>query len=156
MLPKRNETGIAALQLDGRLMCGLGKGLILLGALTCGRINLLELGNRKRRFLGIAPRKAFVKIRELRLTEAKLLDDESHLETPVAEMHIAYHLISEEGAHAFQSLTDDGGAQVADVERLCDIRAAVVDDNLPMFVARRAALLCLRERTHGSRERSRT
>ena len=99
MLPECGETGIAALQPDGCLMCGLGKGLIFLGALACGRVNLLELGNRKRRFRGIAARKSLVKVRELRLSEAQLLDDESHLESPVAEVHIAYHLVSEESTH---------------------------------------------------------
>ena len=81
-------------------MRGLGKGLVLLGALACGRVNLLELGNRKRRFLRIRTGEVFVKVRELRLPKAQFFEDESHLETPVAEVHIAYHLVSEESAHA--------------------------------------------------------
>ena len=81
-------------------MRSLGKGLVLLRTLACGRVNLLKLGNRKRRFLRIRTGEVFVKVRELRLTKAQLLDNESHLETPITEVHIAYHLVSEESAHA--------------------------------------------------------
>ena len=42
------------------------------------------------------------------------------------------------------------------MKRLRDICAAVVDNNLPTLIARHAALLRLRERTHVCRQRSRT
>ena len=155
MFPECRKTGIAALEFHGRKVGCLGKGLVLLGALARGRVNLLELGNRKRRFFRIVTRMALVKVREFRLPAAQLLDDKSHLEAPVAEVHIAYHLVSEKCAHALQGLADDGRAQVSHMERLCDICAAVVDDNLPVLIAHRAALRLLPEGAHRRRERIR-
>ena len=155
MFPECRKTGIAALEFHGRKVSRLGKSFVLLGALARGRVNLLELGNRKRRFFRIVTCMSLVKVREFRLPAAQLLDDKSHLEAPVAEVHIAYHLVSEKCAHALQGLADDGRAQVSHVERLCDICAAVVDDNLPVLIAHGAALRLLPEGAYRRRERIR-
>ena len=63
------------------------------------------------------------------MTFAHLRDDETHLQTPVAEVSVADGLVAKAPAHALERLADDGGAQVSHVQGLGDVRPAVVDDD---------------------------
>ncbi len=55
------------------------------------------------------------------------VDDLAELRAPVAEMVVGDDLITHEPRHARQAIADDRRAQVADVHRLGDVRAAEVD-----------------------------
>ena len=56
-------------------------------------------------------------------------DEQPHLETPVAEMGVANHLVAAKAIEALQRLADDRRAQVADMHLLGDVRAAVIDQH---------------------------
>ena len=101
------ERCIATLQFEGCLLCPLTKCRIYLGFRARCRINILQLGNRKRRLRRILAGIIRVKIYQIRLTVMQLLDDQSHLQSPVTQMNITDHLISHKTAHALDALSDD-------------------------------------------------
>ena len=109
MLPDRIERCIAALQLEGRLLCPLTECRIYLGFRARCRIDILQLGNRKRRLRRILAGIIRVKIYQIRLTVMQLLDDQSHLQSPVTQMHIADDMVSHIAADALDALSDDRG-----------------------------------------------
>ena len=59
----------------------------------------------------------------------KLLDNQSHLKAPVAQMHVSDYLMSHIAADALNALSNDGRAQMSHVKRLRHVGAAVVHDN---------------------------
>ena len=59
----------------------------------------------------------------------QLRDDQTHLQAPVPQMHVADGVVAEEGIQPLHGFADDGGAQVADVQGLCHVGAAVVHHN---------------------------
>ena len=118
------------------------KGLVLLG-LGAGRgINFLQLADGEGRLLWVLPGVALVKIDQLRLAVPKFLDDQAHLQAPVAQMHVADHVVAQEIAQALDALADHGRAQMAHVQRLGHIGPTVVhDDGLRLFRLLQAQLL---------------
>src|SRR5436190_18703558 len=66
----------------------------------------------------------------------KAVEKNAELRSPVAEVIVADDLVSEKTQQARQGVADNRAAQVADVHRLGDIRAAEIDD----------VSLCLRQR----------
>ena len=131
MIPDRAVSPVSVLKEIGRMQCFFSVFFVLFRISACRRIDLFQLADRKRRFFRILSLKTFVKIRELRLTFLELRNDQTHLVSPVSEMYIPDHLISFETDDTFNTLTDDRRAQVPHMERLCHIRAAVVDHNSP-------------------------
>ena len=124
--------GIAVLQAVGRFMRPRRKGLIRLGASARRRVDLLEIADGKGCFGRIGAFVLRIKVRQVRLPVLQFLDDESHLQAPVAEMHVADRMEAEEAADALQRLADDRGAQMPHVKGLRHVGAAVVeDDGLP-------------------------
>ena len=125
---------------------------VLLGPPARKGIDLLELAHGEGRFLGILARVIGVEIHEVRLSLFQLCDDQPHLETPVPEMDVAGHLVSEERAHALQGLADDGAAEMSHVEGLRHVGAAVVHNDLlrgflpdPVFLPARHLTNCFRQ-----------
>lgn len=96
---------------------------------ACLGVDFLQLGDRKGRFFGILARIIGVKVAKLGALRLHLRNDQTHLQTPVAEMNVADDMVSEEAIDALDGLSDDGAAQVSDMQRLCHVRSAVVDDN---------------------------
>ena len=124
LLPDLPVNRIAALELQCRLvrplrkfrihkLTGLVFGLRLVGG--C-RIDLLQLGNGE---VGAETSPVL-----------QLCDDESHLQTPVAEMCVTDHLIAHLPGQTLHALADDRRPQVSHVEGLRHIGTAVVDDDL--------------------------
>ena len=109
MLPDRMERCIATLQFEGCLLCPLTECRIYLGFRARCRIDILQLGNRKWRLRRILAGIIRVKIYQIRLTVMQLLDDQSHLQSPVTQMHIADDMVSHIAADALDALSDDRG-----------------------------------------------
>ena len=64
-------------------------------------------------------------VAEVPITE----NHDSKLRSPIAEVVVGDDAIAEETVKTVQCVADDGGANVADMHRFCDVRAGVVDDN---------------------------
>ena len=125
VLPQRPVAPAALLQLQGslvRLVGEFGIGFLCGG----GGVDLLQIGDGEGSNLGVLPGEAFVKIGQLRLPLLKLGDDETHLQSPVAQVHIADGVVAQELVQPLQGFADDGRPQVADVQGLCHIGSAVV------------------------------
>ena len=110
--------------------------LVFLALFRRRRVDLLEVAHRERRFRGVRSREGIVKIRQLRMAVADLGDDKAHLQAPVTQMNVAGDLIAAVPADPLQSIADDGRAQVSDVERFCDVRSAVVEDDFLRLISR--------------------
>ena len=63
-----------------------------------------------------------------------MLDEDPEGAAPVTDVVLAHDFVAEEREHAHQRVADDGGAQVADVQLLGEVRRRVVDQ---VAVARR-------------------
>ena len=109
MFPDGGIWRITLLKLEGRGLRALLEGLVHFGLAACCRINILQLGNRKRRLRRILAGIIRVKIYQIRLTVMQLLDDQSHLQSPVTQMHIADDMVSHIAADALDALSDDRG-----------------------------------------------
>ena len=82
-------------------------GILL--ALSRGKgIDLLEIGDRKGRLLGILPGKAVIKVRKVRLPVFQLRDHKAHLQTPVAEVDVADRGVAVIADDPLDGLADDG------------------------------------------------
>jgi len=64
----------------------------------------------------------------------EVLDEHPELGAPVAEVILPDDVRTEEPQHASEAVTDDRGAQVADVHLLGDVRRRVVDDRPPALL----------------------
>ena len=126
MLPQRALAALAVLQAEGLLVCAGGEGFVLLAPCAGGRVDALELRDRERRFGGILAGKVRVKVGKTRLFILQLRHDEAHLQSPVAQVDIADHMVAEEAVDPLERFADDGAAQMADVQGLCHVRPAVV------------------------------
>ena len=110
-------------------MGALGKGFVFLLPGGGGGVKLLQIRQGEGWLGGVLSRKVRVEIRKVRLTVLQLRDDQTHLQTPVAQMNVADGIVAEEGVQPLHGFTDDGGAQVADVQGLCHVGTAVVYHN---------------------------
>ena len=129
MIPQSAVSPVSLLQL---MSCRHGFffiGFVFLGTGAGRRIDLLQFTDGKGRFLGIFSLIIFLKINQIRLSFLQFCNNQPHLQSPVSQMHIADHLMSQETSHPFYTFTNDGGAQMPHVERLGHIRAAVIDDH---------------------------
>ena len=95
----------------------------------CGGIDLLQIRQGKGSICGIFPGVIFVKIGQFRLTLLQFCDDQTHLQTPVAQVNVTDGLEAKEFVQPLQGLTDNGRPEVTDVQRLCHIGSAVVHHN---------------------------
>ena len=75
---------------------------------------------------------------------SKLRDNQSHLQAPVSEVDISDDILPVVARQSLQSLADHGASEMSDMQRLGDIRSAVVDDNLLFLLGRRQAPLSVR------------
>ena len=107
LLPQRTVAAHTTLQLCSRLQRCLTKCFVHLGLSARRRVNLLQLGDRKRCFFRVFSLIGLIKIDELRLALLYLCDNKPHLQTPVAQMYITDHLMSDETADSLDALTDN-------------------------------------------------
>ena len=107
----------------------LGKLCVDLRSCACLGVDFFQLRDRKGRFFGILARIIGVKVAKLGALRLHLRNDQTHLQTPVAEMNVADDMVSEEAIDALDGFSDDGAAQVSDMQRLCHVRSAIVHDN---------------------------
>ena len=129
MIPQSAVSPVSLLQL---MSCRHGFffiGFVFLGTGAGRRIDLLQFTDGKGRFLGIFSLIIYLKINQIRLSFLQFCNNQPHLQSPVSQMHIADHLMSQETSHPFYTFTNDGGAQMPHVKRLCHIGAAVIQDN---------------------------
>ena len=84
----------------------LRKSLILLGLLAGSGIDILQLRDGKGCLLREIAAVVLVKIHQVRLSLLKLRDDETHLQAPVAQMHIADDPVSHIAGQALYALAD--------------------------------------------------
>lgn len=122
MAPQGIVAGAALLHGKRDLVSAGGEGLVLLRAGAGRGVDLLQLGDRERRFLGIRAGEALVKIGQVRLAALQLGDDQADLQAPVAQMNVADDIVAEVAVDALDALADDGGAQMADVQGLGHVR----------------------------------
>ncbi len=135
--PQCPITRSAALQFKGYLMGFFGESSIHLAPSGSSRINFLQLPKGKGRLLWVRTCITFVKIREFRLLLLQARNDQTHLQSPVSQVHVANHTVTKELINALYTFTNDSGAQMTDMQRLRHIRSAIVDDNgfcLRLFV----------------------
>ena len=59
----------------------------------------------------------------------QMLDEHAERRTPVADVVLPDHLVTDELEHAHQRVADDGGTQMADVHLLGHVGGRVVDDH---------------------------
>lgn len=59
----------------------------------------------------------------------QLGDDQSHLQTPVSQMHITDHVMSHKFADPLDTLSNDSRAQMSDMQWLGNIGPAVIYNN---------------------------
>ena len=77
---------------------------------------------------------------------SKLRNDQAHLQAPVSEMNISDDVLPVVARQSLQRLADHGASEMSDMQRLGDIRSAVVDDDLLFLLRRRQAPLSVRTR----------
>ena len=111
-LPQTNAVGIAGLQLHHQRTGAVGElaGVVetfLGGAVELFQISQFALGGGRVLF--------------------QIGQQHAELGAPVADVVLAHHLVTEEGQHARHGVTDDGGAQVADVHFLGKVRRGQID-----------------------------
>ena len=129
MFPDGPVAPVSVLELVGSVVGAAGKGLVYL-ALGAGRgVNLLQLRDGKGRLRRIRTGESWIKIRKLRLPLPQLFNNQAHLQAPVAQVDVADDAVSEVTGDALDALADDGGAEMAHVQRLCHVGPAVVHHN---------------------------
>ena len=69
----------------------------------------------------------------------KLCDYQTYLKTPVAQMNIAVNGAAAGTGKSFQGFADDSRAEMTDVQGLCNVGSAVVDNDLFLLVSLRNA-----------------
>ena len=131
MLPQRAVTRPAGLEFHRGLTGGLGEFRVAFFSLAGLGIQLLQVTDGHRGLFGIQPRIAGVEIGQVGLAVPETLDDETHLQPPVAQVHVADHIVAQKTADPHDALADDGGPEMADVERLGHVGAPVVYEDTP-------------------------
>ena len=129
MLPEGMISFLSLLKLVSRLQCLFFVFFVLFRLQTGGRIDLLKLGNGKRRFRRIVSFPVIVEIRKIRLPVLQLRDDQSHLKAPVAQMHVADRPVAGKMQDPLDALPDYGGTQMPYMKGLRHISSAIVDDH---------------------------
>ena len=129
MVPESHIAGTAFLQ----LVCGLQRPvpvlLVLFGAGAGRRVDLLQFSDGEGGFFRIGTCKGSVEVGEFRLSLLQFCNDQSHLQAPVAQMHVSDDLVPQKSSHALDTLPDNGGAQMPYMQGFCHIGAAVVNDD---------------------------
>ena len=110
-------------------MGALGEGFVFLLPGGGGGVKLLQVRQGEGRLGRVFSRKVRVEIGKVRLTVTQFRDDQTHLQAPVAQMHVADGVVAEEGIQPLHGFADDGGAQMTDVQGLRHVGAAVVHHN---------------------------
>ena len=144
VLPQRTIAGPARLQL-GRSMARCFQPLrIGFAGRGSGWIHLLQIVHRDGRFFRIRTAIGGIEIRKVGPPHCELGDELSHLQAPIAEVHVARDGPAVGAEQPLQRVADDRGAQMSDMHRLGDVRPAEIDDDALALPARR-------ERTRGLR-----
>jgi len=134
LVPQCPVAALSQLQLMRRLHGFRLVFLVLFGFCGSSRIDFLQLRNGKRSLFRIFPFKVIPEISQVRPAFFQLGDDQSHLETPVAQMHISQDFMPYGTSHPLQALPDDCRTQMSDMKGLGNIRSAVIDDDLQRFL----------------------
>ena len=129
MLPDGTEWLVTILQFKSSFLCSCFKCLVHFGLAAGSRIDILQLKNGKWSLLRILALKGLIEIWQFWFAVTQLLDDQTHLQPPVTQMHIADHVITQETAHSLDALTDDRRTEMSYMKRFCHIGSAVVHDD---------------------------
>ena len=149
MIPDRTVRCVSVLQLQCRLVGSRAEFLVCLRLCTGRRVDLFQLTDGKRRLLRILSGIGLVKIGKLRLSVAEFLNDQAHLKSPVSQMNVADHLMSQETSHPLNALADHSRTEMAHVQRLCHIGSAVIhNDRERRFCLFTAAVVSLSHVIH--------
>ena len=130
VVPNGPVAPAALLQLEGGGVGTVGEAGVFLLLGGGGRIDLFQFGNGEGSLGGIIAGEVGIEVGEVGLTLLKLGDDQTHLQAPVTQVDVADDVIAQEAVQPLQAFADDGGAQMADVQGLCHVGSAVVDDHL--------------------------
>ena len=126
VLPQGAIAGTTLLEFVGGLTGFFLISGVLLGDLGGEGVDLFQVGDGEGGFLRVAVGDVGVKIGQVGLAAFQLHDDEADLQAPVPQMGVADDVVTHEPGDALDCLTDDGRAQVAYVQGLCHVGAAVV------------------------------
>ena len=107
VLPQGAVARPAVLEVHGGLARRFGERGIPLLPFGGFRVDVLQVGDVHRGIFGIGAGKRFVEIRKVRPGLRERRDDESHLQSPVAQVHVADHLVAHEAADPHDALADD-------------------------------------------------
>ncbi len=129
VLPQGPIAAVPVLQQIGGPVRPFGKLGIGFCTLRGTGIDGFELADIKGRLVGVVSGKAAVEIGQVRLLVVRLLDDQTHLQAPVAHVDITDGVVAKGTEDALDTLAYDGGAKMPNVQRLGDVRSAVVYNN---------------------------
>ena len=129
MVPDGHIASFALLQLQSSFMGTGGEFRILFAAGGGGGVDLFQLTDGERRLGGIFAVKIGVEVGKLRLRFPDALDDQTHLQTPVTQMHVTNDVIAEVTLDALDGLADDGRTDVTHMQGFCHVGSAVVNDH---------------------------
>ena len=129
VLPQSPVTRTSGLEFHRGLPRGLGEIRVVFFSFAGLWIQFFQIGDTHRWRVRIGSGCSRIEIRKVRPAAPKALDNESHLQAPVAQVHVADHLVADEAADPHDALSDDRGAEVADVERFGHVGTTVIDDD---------------------------
>ena len=134
MVPDRPVSPVPVLQKIGGMQGFLPVRLVFFGLLAGSGVNLFQFSDGKWRFFRIFSLEILLEIRKLRLTFLQLCNDQSHLIAPVSQVDIPQNLMAHFSCDPFDTLPDNGRAEMPYMERLCHIGSAVIhQDHLRIF-----------------------
>ena len=93
------------------------------------RIDLLQVADGKGRLVRVFAGILRVKIRQVGLPLAHALDNQAHLQAPVAQMNVTDDLVAHIALHPADGLADDRRAQMPHMQRLGHVGPAIVHHN---------------------------
>ena len=153
MIPDRAVRCVSVLQLQRRLVGSCAEFLVRLRLRAGCRVDLLQFTDGKRSLLRIFSGIGLIKIGQFRLSVTKLLNDQSHLKSPVSQMNVTDHLMPQETSHPLDTLANDGGTEMSHMQRLCHVGSAVIyDDRERRFRLFTAALVFFSHVVHVGRQ----
>ena len=129
VLPHGPVAPVALLELEGGVVGTAGKVLVHLALGAGAGVDLLQLRDGEGGLCGVFSGEGRIKIGQLRPALPDFLDNQAHLQTPVAQVNVADDPVAEIAADTFEALADDGGAQVSHMQRFGHVGPTVIHDD---------------------------
>ena len=127
MPPQRAVTRPAGLQLHRRKPRRIQSGGIAFAGRRSFGIKLLQVIHADGRFLRIRRAIRGIEIGQIGIADRKLGNELAHLQSPIAEMHVADDFPAIGAKQPLQAIADDRGAQMPDMHRLRDIWSTEIE-----------------------------